>query len=273
MPHTTINGTDIFYTDTGNTGKTPVILLHSSAASARQWAVLSHQLAGDYRLIAPDLIGYGQSGPFPGGDKLTLSDEAHMVHAMLDMLDEPAHLIGHSYGGAVALHTALEAPERVRSLGLYEPVSFFVLGKDDPALHEIQGVARHVEDSIDKGDNETGMSGFVDYWNGPGTWDAIRPVTRAALAAVTPKLIHDFFAIMTEPDSHDALSKLAIPTTIFCGSDTRIPARAVAETLAGLMPEARLEMIEGAAHMSPVMQPDLVNPHIVAHLQRNHTKA
>lgn len=267
MPHKTINGTDIFYTDTGpDADKQPAILLHSSAASSRQWGALIADMQERFRFIAVDLIGYGQSGPYTGKGELTLSDEAAMVHALLDELDRPAHLVGHSYGGAVALHTALESRENIRSLGLYEPVSFFVLAQDEPALAEMQGVADEVAEFIAAGDNARAMGCFVDYWNGPGTWDAIRPQTRDALTAVTPKLMHDFFAIMNEPTTHDDLAKLDIPTTVFCGTKTRAPSAAVARVLGKVLPKAELKLIDGAAHMSPVMQPELVNPYIAAHL-------
>lgn len=267
MPHKTINGTDIFYTDTGGDGP-PVILLHSSAASSRQWAALVSELAGEFRMIATDLIGYGQSAPWAGTGELRLSDEAHMVHDFIDMLGRPAHLVGHSYGGAVALHTALEARENVLSLGLYEPVSFFVLDEADPALIEMKDIAQQVKKHIDADDNAAAMGCFVDYWNGPGTWQAIRAETRDALTAVTPKLMHDFFAIMNETTTHDALAGLDIPATVFCGTKTRAPSAAVARVLGKLLPQAELKLIDGAAHMSPVMQPELVNPHITAHLRR-----
>lgn len=267
MPHKTINGTDIFYTDTGG-DHPPVILLHSSAASCRQWAVLMDEMSDAFRMIAIDLIGYGQSDPFKGDHDLRLSDESHMVHDFLDTLGCPAHLVGHSYGGAVALHTALEAPENVISLGLYEPVSFFVLDEDDPGLIEIQGIAKQVDDFSAAGDYAAAMGCFVDYWNGAGTWSAVRPQTRAALTEVTPKLMHDFFAIMNETTTRDELAGLDIPTTIFCGSETRLPAQAVARALSTIMPRAELDEIAGAEHMSPVMRPPLVNGHIAAHLRR-----
>src|SRR5262245_40305747 len=105
----------------------PVVLLHSSGASGAQWRTLAEQLGERYHVVAPDLYGYGASAPWPGHGPFSLAHEAEIVHALLDRLGERVHLVGHSYGGAVALHVARLHSERLRSLALIEPVAFHLL--------------------------------------------------------------------------------------------------------------------------------------------------
>ena len=126
--------------------KPAIVLLHSSMSSKAQWATLSTQLADKYRCIPLDLLGYG-AAPFPAGagpDYVhTLAHEAEAINAALATElapGEPFHLVGHSYGGASALHLARQAPERVLSLALHEPVAFHLLPAHDASKLEITGV-------------------------------------------------------------------------------------------------------------------------------------
>jgi pimeloyl-ACP methyl ester carboxylesterase len=100
-----------------------VVALHCSLASGRQWARLAEQLGSDYKLIAPDISGYGNHrGPvlLP----MTLEEEVALLGERLAQAEWPFHLVGHSYGGAIAFRIATASPfaSRVRSLTLIEPV-------------------------------------------------------------------------------------------------------------------------------------------------------
>jgi pimeloyl-ACP methyl ester carboxylesterase len=94
------------YSDEGDT----VVLLHSSASSGSQWRSLCGLLETDFEVLAPDLYGYGARADWPGRGPLTLTDEAAAVSKLLGNNDKPAHIIGHSYGGAVALKLARSSP-------------------------------------------------------------------------------------------------------------------------------------------------------------------
>src|SRR5215212_8645123 len=98
---TEIYGTSVEYTEQGS-GE-PVVLLHSSGASGAQWRALAERLSARYRVIAPDLYGYGGTAGWAGRGTFCLAHEAALVRGLMERLDEPAHLVGHSYGGAVAM--------------------------------------------------------------------------------------------------------------------------------------------------------------------------
>src|SRR5687768_11557963 len=122
-----------------------VLLLHCSGSSGAQWRSLIEKLGRRYRVIAPDLRSYS-----------SLARAAAPIRSILGRLSAPAHLVGHSYGGAVALHVARTRPELLRSLTLVEPSAFHLLRGGDgiaaAALREITDVAARTEADLASGD-------------------------------------------------------------------------------------------------------------------------
>ena len=100
-----------------------VIALHCSLGSGRQWTRLTAELGTSYRVIAPDISGYGSQLGWTDLP-MTLADEVAHLGAAIDRVEGPLHLVGHSYGGAIAfkIATASRFADRVRSLTLIEPV-------------------------------------------------------------------------------------------------------------------------------------------------------
>src|SRR5208282_3637476 len=106
----------------------PVVLLHSSGMSGRQWRRLAKSLVSrGLRAVVPDLAGHGESPAWPEPTPFTYRFDVERVSRLLESLESPAHVIGHSYGGLIALLASLASPSRVRSLALYDPVAFGVL--------------------------------------------------------------------------------------------------------------------------------------------------
>src|SRR5215471_15822402 len=98
-----------------------VVLLHSSASSSAQWRSLTRALQPHRCVFAPDLPGYGRSEQRSGPGLPGLADAAAMIGTVLGGSAERIHLVGHSYGAAVALRFAADHPERLLSLTLIEP--------------------------------------------------------------------------------------------------------------------------------------------------------
>src|SRR5687767_3335975 len=97
----------------------PVVCLHSSAGTHAQWQGLSHALSSRWQVLAPDLYGHGRSPQWPVAAMNTLHVDAQAVTALMEaavpQIDTcGVHLVGHSYGGAVAMQMALRHPSRVR---------------------------------------------------------------------------------------------------------------------------------------------------------------
>src|SRR5688572_7115726 len=162
-----------------------VIALHCSGAGASQWCHLAEELGGRYEVAAPEHYGSESAGAWTGEHTFTLADEAARAIALIDRREGKVHLVGHAYGGGVALSVALARPGRVASMALYEPSAFHLLrqmGEAGAVAHaEIADVARHLCEGIITGDYRGAVAGFVDYWNGPGVWNTMRPSVQSAL--------------------------------------------------------------------------------------------
>ena len=109
---------DRFYREVG--AGEPIVFLHCSSGSSGAWVSVMNQLVRDHRALAPDLLGYGRSAPWPRDLPLASDGELGVLEALLDVVGQPVHLVGHSYGGTVALNAARRFPRRVASLTLIE---------------------------------------------------------------------------------------------------------------------------------------------------------
>lgn len=268
MPAIELNGVRFAYSDHGR-GE-PVIALHCSGSSGGQWRRLADALGGRYRVLAPDLHGYGGSAAWPGHRPITLADEAEVVGALLEMCGGAAHLVGHSFGGAVALHAARLHAQRVRSLALIEPVAFHLLRagdeRDAAALREITGIADMVARALASGDSLAGFGRFVDYWSGPGAWAAVPADRHAAMAGALGAVALNFWAGLNDSTGAERFAAVAVPTLVVRGARSPLAGRRVAARVAEVLPGARLVTLDGAGHMAPVTHADAVNHLIRAHV-------
>lgn len=274
MPSVCIGSARIEYREQGR-GE-PVLLLHSSGSSSAQWRALIDRLSTRFRVIAPDLYGYGASALWPGQVSFRLAHEAEIACALLGRIGEPAHVVGHSYGGATALHLARERSDLMCSLAVVEPVAFHLLrggnGTDARALSEIRTVVAAVADALACGDYAGGFEHFVDYWSGPGAWAAVPAEKRAALAPRLAKVALDFHATLNDPAQIDDFRTLAVPTLVVKGSCSALPTRRICDLLARALPEVSMREIEGAGHMAPLTHRDEVNNLLVAHINANEAR-
>ena len=247
-----------------------VIALHCSGAGAGQWRYLAEALGGRYELIAPEHYGCESTGPWTGEHAFTIADEAARAIALIDQSEDKVHLVGHSYGGGVALDVALARPDRIASLALYEPSAFHLLRQmGEPgaeAFAEIAQVARCICRGVVTGDYRGAVAAFVDYWNGPGAWDTMRPAAQNALIRWAPKGPLDFQALIDNPTPADAYRSLAAPVLILRGEHAPTPTRVIADVLSDLLPASRLIAIAGAGHMGPFTHAPEVSALIVRHI-------
>lgn len=249
-----------------------VIALHCSGSSGRQWRPLEAALGDRFKLLAPDLIGNGTREPWAGAAAFRLADEAAFVVSLIDAFEAPVHLVGHSYGGGVALRAAIERPHRVRSLSLYEPTPFHVLatmGDEGRAgLAEIRAVSAAVDRAVLAGAYRAAAECFVDYWGGAGAFAALKPATQAEIIRYVPKGCLEFRALMQERLPLAAYRRLRIPLMLMRGEATREPPALIVRKLAQAMRPYAVETVAGAGHMGPITHAETVGALIAAHVAR-----
>jgi pimeloyl-ACP methyl ester carboxylesterase len=243
-----------------------VVCLHSSTGSSKQWTLLTQRLAERYQVLAPDLYGYGQSPAWPVGRVLSLDDEVALLGPMLESISGPFHLVGHSYGAAVAFKLALTFPSRVRSVAVYEPVLFnllFTTRETQPAAQEVWAVRDDIRRLVHSGQIERAALRFIDYWSGPGVWDQLPAWQREAIAKRMEKVVSDFDATIGNPTPLDAYRDLDIPTLFLYGLQSPASTQEIAQWLGGNLPRAEVRGLLGLGHMGPVTHAEQVTEMII----------
>jgi pimeloyl-ACP methyl ester carboxylesterase len=264
-----MNTSGMFY---AGYGKPTVIALHCSGADGQMWRHLATELGDRFSLVAPHLIGCGAADPWDGAHDFTASDEAALTIDMIDAIDTPVHLVGHSYGGGVALRVARERPARIASLTVYEPSLLSVLntmGEDGRAVFaELKAVANEVIGAMSTGAYQTGARLFVNCWNGEGSWDAMSPEARAGMIRHLPKVCLEYRAMSRERISLQAYRRVNFPVLLLQGEHSLPATHLISRQLHRAMKFASLHTVRGAGHMGPLTQAAAVNAMMVDHIVR-----
>ena len=249
-------GHKLSYGDTGE--GPPLVLVHGSPGEGRSWARVMRHLA-DFRVLTPDLPGYGGSDPVPPQPAGRTASIARAIAALISGIGEPVWLAGHSYGGNVALHAALRAPQTVRGLLLLEPVFFraLALAGETQAYEDARSLFGRYVERVDAAD-PAATAIMVDYWFGSGAFDRLPAPVAAFLAAATARNALDVKSCFAEDLAREALRGFDRPAIVACGDDTTTVAPAIARALARLLPDARLRELAGANHGMLDTNPELV---------------
>ena len=230
---------------------TPVLLIHAGVADRRMWDPLAGTLAHTFRVVRPDLRGFGET-PLPPGPY----GDADDLDALLDHLGI-AHVpvVGSSFGGRVALELATTHPGRVSSLVLLN-TAYRGLGPTPAA----QAVGEEEERLLEAGDVDGAVELAVRTWLGPDANDDARELLR-----VMQRNAYDVQLAADNADPGPAPRRIevdpttiAVPTTLVSGGHDVDHFRAVADHLAGLVPGAERVHLDWAGHLPALERPDAV---------------
>ncbi|SEO77959.1 Pimeloyl-ACP methyl ester carboxylesterase [Salinihabitans flavidus] len=242
-------GDGIFEASFGS-GPRQALALHCSLAHSGAWRGVAECLGDEMTLRCIDLPGHGRSAPCPPEE---FPDRAYA--AALARLDGPVDLIGHSFGAVLALRLALERPDRVRSLLLFEPV-LMAAAADDPDLLATNGalmeeVARHAR----AGDPEMGARLFMRVWGDGTPWDTLPEELTGRFTggmgyvlAAQAVLSDDIWSLLVP----GRLEGLRLPALMADGEMSPGLMPEVMDRLAARIPCARRETLPGAGHMGPI---------------------
>ena len=231
-----------------------VLLIHGSGMSGASWGKTLTGLGDGFRVLAPDLVGYGRDEVVPRERAVDAQVDLERLRPIL-MGEERVDLVGHSYGGVLAAKLALEAPSRIGRLVLIEPVLFSALRRtaDDEAREEL--AALYDDPSfLDPafGGTEAWMQRFIDYWWGPGFWERMTEAARRATMRTAWKVYCEVRDISTDPAPFSAYAGLPAPLTLLRGTKTTACARRVVDHLKENATHAEVAELEGAGHMRPL---------------------
>ena len=249
-----------------------VVCLHANASSSSQWRGLMELLAPRFHVLAADSYGAGKGPAWPAGRRVGLRDEAELLEPVVARAGEPFALVGHSYGGAVALVAAVAGPARVSALALYEPTLFAVVDAESPPPNDADGIRAAVagaETALAAGDPFRAAECFIDYWMWKGAWASMPEGRQGPILSAIVNVRGWADALIGEPTPLAAFAALDVPVLYLVGQDSPASSRGVARLLTRTLPRVELE---GLGHMGPVTHPEVVNDAIARFLEA-HTAA
>ena len=247
-----------------------VIALHCSLGSGRQWARLGDALGGKHRLFAPDICGYGANrGPLDL--PTTLAREVELVSADLTEATGPIHLVGHSYGGAIAFKLATDSTfaSRVRSLTLIEPVLPTLLCDNaaDRRLHDrFASLGQAVYTDLWNGAFMEAIDRFTTFWNGSQSNEPLSAKARLRMIEQVERLSFDFMAVLAEANVSAAAERIGVPTLLVSGGLSPYLTQRIVYRLASIIPGANTRHLPAAGHMLPISHAEQINREIVTHI-------
>lgn len=267
MPRAEKGGFPTWWTTFGQ-GPRAALMIHCSIADSGIWGGMAQSLSGALTMTAFDLPGHGRSADWDGRGEM--SAVCAGIAADFAQGSGPVDVIGHSFGGVIALRLAVERSDLIRSLVMIEPVFFAAGLRASPeacAAHLAE--QRCFEAALEAGDLATAARNFIGQWGGGRPWDSFSTERQARIAQQMPLIaaarpvLYGDVARLLEPGVLEAVD---IPALLLEGSEAPEIIPAINGALAARLPRARRGVIGGAGHMSVATHPDQVSAEILRFL-------
>lgn len=251
-------------------GTRPVLALHCSLAHAGAWSGLAEAMHA-VTVTAMDFIGHGRARDWDGVEDLHAQSTAEAI-ALAETLGQgqPLDLIGHSFGGTVALRIAATRPDLVRSLTLVEPVFFAAAcAAQDPAWDAFIADHRDFGALVASGQRREAARQFHAMWGAGEAFDDLPDRMQTyiqdrihLITAPWPVILDDAPGLLAP----GRLEKIRVPVLLVEGNQSPEIVSAVNAALARRLPHASRMTVPGAGHMLPISHPMQLAPLVTAHL-------
>lgn len=231
-------------------------MIHCSLSHSGAWTALAEQLQDMLHMTAFDIPGHGKSADWDNRAEL----QSVTTNMAADFPTGPVDVIGHSFGGTVALRLAIEHPHLVRSLTLIEPVFFAVAFADHPELRA-EYDALHVPQlrAVARGDMTAATKAFNEMWGDAAMpWDSLPQSMRdnmtkrfGTIITAGPAVENDVGGMM----SSGALRRISVPTLLMEGAQSPKILGLVNQGLAKRLPNTQHAVLSDSGHMLPITHP------------------
>ncbi len=239
-------------------------MIHCMLARHEVLLPLAKAIGGRATLF--DMPGHGQSADWDGQTPF----QALTAQMAAECCNGPTHVIGHSFGAAVALRLAVERPDLVNRLTLIEPV-FFAAAKGTGHHSDYLRQFRPFVAAMLQGDEDRAAEIFNGFWSS-ARWQEIPAEQRAYLTARIHLVVATGSDLEEDPDgitSPERLAQLEIPVTLIRGEKTQPIMADIHAALVARLPNATDHVLAGAGHMAPLRKPFI--PQIAAIIREAET--
>jgi pimeloyl-ACP methyl ester carboxylesterase len=264
-----VNGLTLTYVEAGS--GSPLVLIHGSMSDYREWSKQINPLSRYYHVIAYSRRYHSPNPPSAAHADASLDRQVDDLFEIIKALGiGPAHIIGHSFGGAIALHFTLRHPELVQSLVLAEPAVSGVIDstpENDAAMKESQTVRAQMKEVFATGNAELIVKTYADHV-APGDFDKATPPERKWLLENAAAFQLDFNS-KRRPFTCDDAKKIIVPALVFAGNRSPVGLQRIAEITSQCISNARFVKIPQATHWMQHDQPQVFNDEVLAFLLEN----
>jgi pimeloyl-ACP methyl ester carboxylesterase len=258
MATISINGTTIFWERTGSAGE-PLVLVHGSWVDHHNWDLVVPSLSRSFQVVAYDRRGHSQSER-PASHYSIRAEVADLAALIEELQLGPAHIIGNSSGGSIALRLAGERPDLFRSLIVNEPALLDLLAgapNGPTILQSAKARIAAVVDLLEAGDAEGGARQFVETVAfGPGAWAQIPPDVRTTVIFNAPT----FLAEMHDPEFFSIdlarLRRFSHPALLTTTEQGPPFFPQIMEVVASALPQAERKTFAGTGHEPEQTDPE-----------------
>ncbi|MGI9521949.1 MAG: alpha/beta fold hydrolase [Hyphomicrobiaceae bacterium] len=238
-----------------------IVLLPPGASPAAAWRGVMDDLSSGFECLAVNPSGYAETDDFQADWPMSLDDEVEAVLALIASRKETIHLVGHSYGGAIAVKLAQRHEFRFSTLTLIEPAVYPLLsqaGENDLA-NEVRSVNELFIGRVRAGANERAFQEYFDYYNaGSLKWTDLSHSVKQRFLSISEQVAVALAAVHACEASLQDLEKLRIPALLVTGAETDAAHARLTEIVAQHIPNSRSETIATAGHMCSLTHPNEV---------------
>lgn len=264
--HLTVNGSRFAYLEGGQ--GTPMVLLHGFGADKDNWTRLGRFLTPHYRVIAPDLPGFGETPP-PKDNNYTIRIQAERIRNLIRTLGiKRHHLAGSSMGGAIAGAYASAYPSDTLSLTLFAPAG---IAKADPSeMFKQIDDGRHMP-LIARSDQEFEQLLDFVFTERPFIPGPVKSMLARRAVKKYPHYQNIFSQLFPtkEVPLENLLNGLTVPTLIIWGEKDRVLHPSGAKILVPVIPNAKFQIMSNVGHLPMLEAPNKTAGIVMSFLKRN----
>lgn len=246
-----------------------MVLVPGSCSTGAAWRPVIAAWRNRFRCVTTSLPGYGGTAERRTPGDASVSHEAEALESVIRKAGGHVHLVGHSFGGLVALAVAIRGRAKLASLTILEAPAVMMLAGSG----EIQHIRAFDEMTgayfgAFKDGKADAIETLIDFFAGAGTFASWPPRVRAYAVATTPVNILDWETAFDDPLTAEVLAQVEIPTLVIRGGESHPAMQRVNEILSERMIQATLATIEGAAHFMIATHADEVARLVAQHAHR-----
>ena len=240
--------------------ESPVLVLCSTGLDSRQWNDLFPLLRGR-RIICPHYLCYPMSDDWMGEGEIDSSIDYLACETLLLAEEEEVDIIGHSYGGFIALRLAKNHPDRIRRIAIHEPTVWGCLqytNREDLRNEFGEVVETFFTEGLEP---EEFLEDFVDYWNIDGTWDSMPELRKQMWRDLQPKILSEVRLLCYDKTPPTYYASIHHPILITLSRETPPHQFEACTILTSVLENVRVVDVPGG-HMGVITKSGQVMPHL-----------